>query len=52
MNPTPPHLKAFEEIEKEALSGLVEVLHEEGLDGVRYALRDAISWHRDYSPPA
>jgi hypothetical protein len=25
---------------------------EEGLEAVRYALRDATGWHRDYSPPA
>jgi hypothetical protein len=29
----------------------VEVLCEEGLDGIRYALWDATGWHRDYSPP-
>jgi len=49
---TPPHLQALEEIEREGITGLVEVLREEGLDGVRYALWDATGWHRDYSPPA
>jgi hypothetical protein len=52
MKDTPPHLQALEEIEKSGISGLVEVLREEGLDGVRYALWDATGWHRDYSPPA
>jgi hypothetical protein len=33
-------------------AGLVEVLRDEGLDGVRYALWDATGWHRDYSPPS
>jgi len=51
MRETPPHLKALEEIEKSSIPGLVEVLREEGLDGVRYALWDATGWHRDYSPP-
>jgi hypothetical protein len=52
MGPTPPHLKALEEIERGGIPGLVEVLREEGTDGVRYALWDATGWHRDYSPPA
>ena len=52
MKETPPHLKALEEIERHSLSGLVEVLREEGLDAVRYTLWDATGWHRDYSPPA
>jgi hypothetical protein len=30
----------------------LEVLREEGTDGVRYALWDATGWHRDYSPAA
>jgi hypothetical protein len=45
-------LKALEEIERDGIAGLVELLREEGVDGVRYALWDATSWHRDYSPPA
>jgi hypothetical protein len=52
MRDTPPHLKALEEIEREGIPGLVEVLREEGLDAVRYTLWHAIGWHRDYSPPA
>lgn len=30
----------------------MEVLREEGTDGVRYALWNVSGWHRDYSPPA
>ena len=30
----------------------MEVLREEGIDDVRYALWDATGWHRDYSSPA
>jgi hypothetical protein len=41
MKETPPHLKALEEIEKEGIPGLVEVLREEGIDTVKYALWDA-----------
>jgi hypothetical protein len=52
MRDTPPHLKPLEEIEREGISGLVEVLHKEGLDAVRDVLWDATGWHRDYSPPA
>jgi len=52
MSPTPPHLQSLEEIERDGIPGLVEVLREEGLDGVRYALWDATGWHRDYSPAA
>jgi hypothetical protein len=52
MKDTPTHLKALEEIEREGISGLVEVLREEGTDAVRYVLWDATGWHRDYSPPA
>jgi hypothetical protein len=52
MKDTPHHLKTLEEIEREGLPGLVEVLREEGLDAVRYVLWDATGWHRDYSPPA
>src|SRR3989337_2705287 len=52
MRDTPSHLKALEEIEREGITGLVEVLREEGLDAVRYVLWDATGWHRDYSPPA
>ncbi len=44
------HLEILEEIEKEGLPGLIEVLREEGLDAVRYVLWDATGWRRDYSP--
>ncbi len=30
----------------------MEMLREEGTEGVRYALWGATGWHRDYSPPA
>ncbi len=43
------HLKVLEEIGREDLPGLVEVLSEEGIDAVRYALWDVAGWHRDYS---
>ena len=33
------HLKALEEIQKTSIPGLVEVLHEEGIDAVRYVLQ-------------
>ncbi len=52
MNPIPPYLKALEEIERESIPSLVEVLREEDADAVRYVLWDATGWHRDYSPPA
>ena len=51
MKDTPSHLKTLEEIEREGIPGLVEVLHKEGLEAVRYVLWDATGW-RDYSPPA
>ena len=52
MKDTPPHLRTLEEVEEAGIPGLLEVLREEGLDGVRYALWDATGWHSDYSPPA
>jgi hypothetical protein len=52
MRHTPPHLQALEEIERDGIPGLVEVLHKEGLDAVRYVLWDATGWHRYYSPSA
>lgn len=52
VSPTPPHLKALEEIERDGVPGFVEVLREEGVDAVRYVFWDATGWHRDYSPPA
>ncbi len=41
MSKTPLHLKVLEEIEREGVPGLVEILCEESIDGVRYALWDA-----------
>ena len=52
MKGTPPHLQALEEVERAGIPGLLEVLREEGIDGVRYALWNVSGWHRDYSPPA
>lgn len=48
----PPHLRTLEEIEREAMPGLVKVLEKEGVEAVRYALWDATGWHHDYSPAA
>ena len=47
----PPHLKPLEEIEREGLPDLVEVLREEGLDAVRHVLWQAAGW-RDQQPIA
>jgi hypothetical protein len=52
MNPNPPNLQALKEIEHDGIPGLLEVLREKDIDGVRYVLWDATGWHRDYSPPA
>lgn len=52
MGDTPPHLQALKEVERAGLPGLLEVLREEGIDGVRYALWNVSGWHRAYSPPA
>lgn len=52
MKDTLPHLQALEEVERASIPGLLEVLREEGIDAVRYALWGATGWHRDYSPPA
>ncbi len=41
MSTTPEHLKTLEEIEREGIPGLVEVLREEGIEAVRYVLWDA-----------
>ena len=35
-----PHLKTLQEIERDCIPGLVEVLRAEGVEGVRYALWD------------
>jgi hypothetical protein len=51
MKDTPSNLQALEEVERAGIPGLLEVLREEGIDGVCYALWDATGWHRDYSPP-
>ena len=45
-----PHLKTLDEIERDCIPGLVEVLRTEGIGGVRYALWDMTHWHRDYDP--
>jgi hypothetical protein len=44
MRDTPPHLKPLEEIEREGLPNLVEVLREEGLDAFRHVLWQAVGW--------
>lgn len=44
------HLRTLEEIERDCLPGLVEVLQTEGVEGVRYALWDMTGWHRNYDP--
>jgi hypothetical protein len=50
MSEAKPHLRTLEEIERTCVPGLVEVLRTEGIEGVRYALWDMTSWHRDYDP--
>ncbi len=50
MKRTPPRLKTLEEIERECIPGLVEVLREEGLEAVRYSLWDMTGWHANYDP--
>ncbi len=52
MSDAKPHLRTLEEIEREGIPGLVEVLRAEGIRAVRHVLWDATGWHRDYSPPA
>ena len=52
MKDSSPHLRTLEELERTSVPGLVEVLREEGIDAVRYALWDATGWHRGYSSPA
>jgi hypothetical protein len=51
MKDTPPHLQALSEIEQAGIPGLLEVLREEGIDGVCYALWKATGWRCYYSPP-
>ena len=48
MGPLSEQLEALEEIEKDGLAGLAEVLRQEGLDAVRYLLWEATGWHRHY----
>lgn len=50
MRPGKPHLKTLDEIDRDCIPGLVEVLRTEGTEGVRYALWDMTHWHRDYDP--
>ena len=44
--PTPEHLEALEEIERNGLPGLVKMLREEGLEEVRFVLWDLAGWHK------
>ena len=44
------HLKTLEEIERDCIPGLVEVLRTEGIEGVRYALWDMTHSHEHYDP--
>ena len=43
-------MKTLEEIERECILELVEVLRWEGIEAIRYALWDMTNWHRDYDP--
>ena len=52
MKDSSPRLRTLEELERTSIPGLVEVLREEGIDAVRYALWDATGWHRGYSSTA
>src|SRR5919199_1525260 len=47
--PTPEHLGILEEIERDGLPGLGEVLRQEGLEAVRHLLWEATGWHREYA---
>jgi hypothetical protein len=47
--PTPEHLKVLEEIERDSLPGLMEVLRKEGLEEVRFVLWDLAGWQKDYA---
>ena len=42
------YLDVLQEIERDGLPGLVEVLRQEGLDAVRHILWDITGWDRDY----
>ena len=50
MKDAPPHLKSLEEIERECIPGLVEILRWEGIEAVRYAFFDMTNWHAEYDP--
>ena len=49
MGPLSEQLEALEEIERDGLPGLAEVLRLEGLEAVRYLLWEATGWHRHYA---
>ncbi len=52
MSESKPHLKTLEEIERECILGLVEVLRTEGVDGVRHGEASASSRVQvDVTPP-
>lgn len=46
------HLKSLDEIERDCIPGLVEVLRTEGVECARYALWDLTDWHIKYDPCA
>jgi len=50
MSDPKPNLETLEEIERECLPSLVQVLREEGLEAVRYFLWDLMGWHHNYDP--
>lgn len=52
MGETRQHLKTLEEIERDCIPGLVEVLREEGLEAVRYFLWDLTGWHHTTTTPS
>lgn len=43
-------LRTLEEIERDCIPGLVEILQQEGLKAVRYSLWETTNWHWDYDP--
>ena len=49
IGPTSEQLEALEEIGKDGLGGLAEVLRKEGLEAVRHLLWEATGWHRHYA---
>jgi hypothetical protein len=48
MGDAKPRRRTFEEIKRGCVPGLVEVLHTEGLEAIRYALLDGTGWHHNY----